>query len=54
MPTLVKAAGGRKVTTFKYSQYLKGLLGNAIVTTDERIRTEPDEVRRFTRASSRG
>jgi NitT/TauT family transport system substrate-binding protein len=54
VPTLVKAAGGRKVKTFKYSQYLKGLLGNAIVTTDERVRTKPDEVRRFTRALLKG
>ena len=54
VPTLVKAAGGRKVRTFKYSQYLKGLLGNAIVTTDERVRTKPDEVRRFTRALLKG
>ena len=54
VPTLVKAAGGRKVRTFKYSQYLKGLLGNAIVTTDERVRTKPDEVRRFTRAVLKG
>ena len=54
VPTLVKAAGGRKVRTFKYSQYLKGLLGNAIVTTDERVRTRPDEVRRFTRAVLKG
>jgi NitT/TauT family transport system substrate-binding protein len=54
VPTLVKAAGGRAVRTFKYSQYLKGLLGNGIVTTDERIRTKPDEVRRFTRAVLKG
>jgi NitT/TauT family transport system substrate-binding protein len=54
VPTLVKAAGGRKVRTFKYSQHLKGLLGNAIVTTDNRIRTRPGEVRRFTRAVLRG
>jgi NitT/TauT family transport system substrate-binding protein len=54
VPTLQKAAGGRKVKTFKYSQYLKGLLGNGIVTTDQRIRTRPGEVRRFTRALLRG
>jgi NitT/TauT family transport system substrate-binding protein len=54
VPTLVVAAGGRAVRTFKYSQYLKGLLGNGIVTTDERIRTKPDEVRRFTRAILKG
>jgi NitT/TauT family transport system substrate-binding protein len=54
VPTLVAAAGGRQVRTFKYSQYLKGLLGNGIVTTDERIRTRPDEVRRFTRAILKG
>jgi NitT/TauT family transport system substrate-binding protein len=54
VPTLVKAAGGRKVRTFKYSQYLKGLLGNAIVTTDDRVKTKPDEVRRFTKAILKG
>lgn len=53
-PSLVAAAGGRPVRTFKYSQFLKGLLGNAIVTTDERIRTRPGEVRRFTRAILKG
>jgi NitT/TauT family transport system substrate-binding protein len=54
VPTLQKAAGGRKVRTFKYSQYLKGLLGNGIVTTDARVRDNPGEVRRFTRALLRG
>jgi len=54
VPTLQKAAGGRKVRTFKYSQYLKGLLGNGIVTTDERVRTRPGEVRRFTKAILKG
>jgi NitT/TauT family transport system substrate-binding protein len=54
VPTLVKAAGGRPVRTFKYSQHLKGLLGNGIVTTDQRVRTRPGEVRRFTRAILRG
>ncbi len=54
VPTLVKAAGGRPVRTFKYSQHLKGLLGNGIVTTDQRIRTRPDEVRRFTSAILKG
>jgi NitT/TauT family transport system substrate-binding protein len=54
VPTLVAAAGGRAVRTFKYSQYLKGLLGNGIVTTDERIRTRPGEVRRFVRAVLKG
>lgn len=54
VPTLVKAAGGRAVKTFKYSQYLKGLLGNGIVTTDDRIKNKPDEVKRFTRAILKG
>jgi NitT/TauT family transport system substrate-binding protein len=53
-PLLVAAAGGRAVRTFKYSQHMKGLLGNGIVTTDERIRTRPGEVRRFTRAILKG
>ena len=54
VPTLQRAAGGRKVRTFKYNQYLKGLLGNGIVTTDDRTRTKPGEVRRFTRAILKG
>ena len=54
VPTLVKAAGGRQVRTFKYSQYLKGLLGNAIVTTDDRIKNRSDEVRAFTGAILKG
>jgi NitT/TauT family transport system substrate-binding protein len=54
VPTLVAASGGRAVRTFKYSQYLKGLLGNAIVTTDSRIETKPGEVRRFVRAIIKG
>jgi NitT/TauT family transport system substrate-binding protein len=53
-PTLVAASGGREVNMLKYSQYLKGLLGNGIVTTDDRIRTKPDEVRRFTKAILKG
>lgn len=54
VPTLQRAAGGRKVRTLKYSQYLKGLLGNGIVTTDSRIQSNPAQVRRFTRAILRG
>jgi NitT/TauT family transport system substrate-binding protein len=54
VPTLQRAAGGRKVRTLKYSQYLKGLLGNGIVTTDARIQNNPEQVRRFTRAVLRG
>ena len=54
VPTLQAAAGGRKVRTFRYSQHLKGLLGNGVVTTDERIRTRRAEVQRFTRALLRG
>lgn len=54
VPTLTKATGGRKVVTIKYSKYLKGLLGNAIVTTDDRIKNRPDEVRKFTAAILKG
>ena len=54
VPTLVKAAGGRQVRTFKYSQYLKGLLGNAIATTDDRVNNKPAEVRAFTKAVLKG
>ena len=54
VPTLQKAAGGRTIRTFRYSQYLKGLLGNGIVTTDARVRDRPGEVRRFTRALLKG
>ena len=53
-PTLRRAAGGRDVRMLRYSQHLKGLLGNGLVTTDARIRSRPNEVRRFTRALLKG
>lgn len=54
VPTLQKAAGGRKVRTFRYAQYFTGLLGNGVVTTDSRIQSNPTQVRRFTQALLKG
>jgi NitT/TauT family transport system substrate-binding protein len=54
VPTLQRAAGGRPVRTLRYAQYLKGMLGNGIVTTDARIQSNPAEVRAFTRAILKG
>ena len=42
------------MTALRYSRYLPGLLGIGIIASDERIRTNPALVRRFTRAINRG
>ena len=49
-----KAAGGKPIRSFKYSKVLPGLLGIGIVASDEKIRSNPGEVRAFTRALLRG
>ena len=54
VPLVSRAAGGKKIRTFKYSKVLPGLLGIGIVASDEKIRTSPGEVRAFTRALLRG
>jgi NitT/TauT family transport system substrate-binding protein len=54
LPLVSRAAGGRKVRSFKYSRYLPGLLGIGIVASEDKLRQSPDEVRRFVRALNRG
>ena len=54
VPLVSKAAGGKQIRTFKYSKVLPGLLGIGIVASDEKIRSNPGEVRAFTRALLRG
>lgn len=54
IPLVSKAAGGRKIRTFKYSKALPGLLGIGVVASDEKIRSNPGEVRAFVRALNRG
>jgi NitT/TauT family transport system substrate-binding protein len=54
IPTLQKAAGGAPMRSFKYSKYLPGLLGNGIWTTEDRINTNPDQVKRFVGAVLKG
>ena len=54
LPLVAKAAGGKQIRSFKYSKVLPGLLGIGIVASDEKIRSNPGEVRAFTRALLRG
>lgn len=54
VPLVSKAAGGKKIRTFKYSKVLPGLLGIGVIASDEKIRTNPAEVRAFTRALLKG
>jgi NitT/TauT family transport system substrate-binding protein len=54
VPLVSKAAGGKQIRTFKYAKVLPGLLGIGIVASDEKIRSNPGEVRAFTRALLRG
>ncbi len=54
LPLVAKAAGGKKIRSFKYAKVLPRLLGIGIVASDEKIRSNPGEVRAFTRALLRG
>jgi NitT/TauT family transport system substrate-binding protein len=54
LPLVSRAAGGRKIRSFKYSRYLPGLLGIGIVASEDKLRQSPGEVRRFVRALNRG
>jgi NitT/TauT family transport system substrate-binding protein len=44
----------KQVTVFPYSDYLKDLYGNAIITKPELISSNPDLVKRFTAAAMKG
>jgi NitT/TauT family transport system substrate-binding protein len=54
LPLVSRAAGGKKIRSFKYSKVLPGLLGIGIIASEEKIRTNPQQVRRFVRALNRG
>ena len=54
LPLVSRAAGGKKIRSFKYSQFLPGLLGIGVIASDDKIRRNPGEVRRFVRALNRG
>jgi NitT/TauT family transport system substrate-binding protein len=51
---LVATAAQKPVAALRYSDFLPGLLGIGIIASDEKIRSNPGEVRRFTRAINRG
>jgi NitT/TauT family transport system substrate-binding protein len=51
---LIAAAAGKPVVVLRYSDYLPGLLGIGIIASDDKIRSNPGEVRRFVRAINRG
>jgi NitT/TauT family transport system substrate-binding protein len=54
LPLVARAAGGRKIRSFKYSKVLPGLLGIGVIASDDKIAQSPAEVRRFVRALNRG
>lgn len=51
---LIAAAAGKPVVALRYSDHLPGLLGIGIIASDDKIRSNPGEVRRFVRAINRG
>ena len=51
---LIATAAGKPVTALRYSDFLPGLLGIGIIASDDKIRSNPGEVRRFVRAINRG
>jgi NitT/TauT family transport system substrate-binding protein len=51
---LIATAAQKPVAALRYSDHLPGLLGIGIIASDEKIRSNPNEVRRFVRAINRG
>ncbi len=51
---LIAAAAGKPIAALRYAEHLPGLLGIGIIASDEKIRSNPGEVRRFVRAINRG
>lgn len=51
---LFATAAGKPVSVLRYSDHQPGMLGIAIIASDEMIRRNPDLVRRFVRALNRG
>jgi NitT/TauT family transport system substrate-binding protein len=54
LPLVSRAAGGKKIRSFKYSKVLPGLLGIGVIASEDKIRSNPAQVRAFTRALNRG
>jgi NitT/TauT family transport system substrate-binding protein len=54
VPAVQKAAGGRPIVVFPYSDFLIDLYGNVLVTTTSLIYRNPDLVRRFRAALLEG
>jgi NitT/TauT family transport system substrate-binding protein len=53
-PLFATAAGGKAIHALRYSDHLPGLLGIGVIASDQKIRRNPGEVRRFVRALNRG
>ena len=51
---LIATAAGKPVAALRYSDFMPGLLGIGIIASDDKIRSNPGEVRRFVRAINRG
>jgi NitT/TauT family transport system substrate-binding protein len=54
LPLVASAAGGKRIRSFKYSKVLPGLLGIGLIASEDKITTNPAEVRAFTRALLKG
>lgn len=54
IPLFQNAAGGKPVVSFPAAKLVKGLMGNCLMVSDDRIASKPDEVRRFAHALLRG
>ena len=53
-PLVSRAAGGKAIRAFRYASVMPNMLGIGIIASEEKLRTRPGEVRRFTRALLRG
>lgn len=54
VPLVQKAASGRKIRSFRYSKVLPGLLGIGVIASEEKIRSDPQQVKAFTKALLKG
>lgn len=53
-PLLRAAVGGRELRAFRYSAVLPNMLGIGVIASEDKIRSNPAEVRRFNQALLRG
>lgn len=54
VPLVVAATGGKKLKVHRYSKALPNMLGIGIIASEEKIRSNPGEVRRFNQALLKG